>query len=821
MKCEARRKMKKSLLQRVFFAWALCACSGLSFSIVAVEKQFFALDPGEFQREMGEDSDWIRENVPLFECPDSRIQEIYYFRWGVFSKHIEETPDGFIVTEFTPKVGWSGKYNSISCAAGHHIYEGRWIRNPRYIDDYSVFWFRKGGEPRRYSFWVADAIWARFLVNHDLELPRDLLPDLVKNYEAWEKERLDPNGLFWQIDDRDGMEISIGGSGYRSTINSYMYGDALAIANIATLADQKDIARTYRDRAARIKDLVQTKLWDKKAQFFKTLPRSENARLVDVREEIGFVPWYFNLPDEGYEVAWRQIMDPAGFFAPFGPTTAERRHPRFMFKHGHDCLWNGPSWPYATTQTLVAMANVLNNYSQSVISRKDYLTILTNYARSQYKDGKPWIAENLDGVTGKWIVDKPRSVDYNHSGFCDPVITGLVGLRPRSDDKIEVNPLVPDGQWDYFCLDGVPYHDRIVTILYDKTGERYGKGNGLRVFADGKEVGASQEPNPRIVAELSSGPERVLRQQSDDRETVVSRPAETIDTSGGWVKSEYNPVLGGELGTCFDVSVLKEGKIFRMWFSWRPKRSIALVESADGVHWNDPVIVLGPNPATGWEDDVNRPVVLKHVKLYHMWFTGQAKSHSHIGYATSPDGKTWTRMSEKPVLSPQAPWEKVAVMCPHVIWDEEEKRYRMWYSGGEQYEPDAIGYATSADGCNWRKLEANPIFRSNPGNPWEKHKVTACQVIRHGEWHLMFYIGFRDVDHAQIGLARSRDGITNWQRHPDNPIIRPGVNRWDHDAVYKPFAILDGDRWLLWYNGRWGGVEQIGLATHEGGNLGF
>ena len=34
------------------------------------------------------------------------------------------------------------------------------------------------------------------------------------------------NGLFYQIDDRDGMEFSAGGSGARPTINSYMYGDA-------------------------------------------------------------------------------------------------------------------------------------------------------------------------------------------------------------------------------------------------------------------------------------------------------------------------------------------------------------------------------------------------------------------------------------------------------------------------------------------------------------------------------------------------------------------------------------------------------------------
>ncbi len=85
----------------------------------------------------------------------------------------------------------------------------------------------------------------------------------------------------------------------------------------------------------------------------------------------------------------------------------------------------------------------------------------------------------------------------------------------------------------------------------------------------------------------------------------------------------------------------------------------------------------------------------------------------------------------------------------------------------------------------------------------------------------MFYIGFRDNDHAQIGIARSRDGVTGWQRHPANPVIRPGQNQWDHDACYKPFALFNGGKWLLWYNGRHGPVEQIGVVLHEGKDLGF
>jgi predicted GH43/DUF377 family glycosyl hydrolase len=293
------------------------------------------------------------------------------------------------------------------------------------------------------------------------------------------------------------------------------------------------------------------------------------------------------------------------------------------------------------------------------------------------------------------------------------------------------------------------------------------------------------------------------------------------ETAAGWKKSAANPILGGDLGTCFDVSVMKDGGRFRMWFSWRPKASVALAESEDGVHWGPPEIVLGPNSGVDWESDINRPVVLKRGNLYHMWYTGQARGHSWIGYATSPDGKAWKRMSEKPVLAPDKPWEKVAVMCPHVEWDEAAKGFKMWYSGGDQYEPDAIGYATSPDGLVWTKHDKNPIFAADPSREWEQHKVTAAQVVRHAGGYLMFYIGFRDEHRAQIGLARSKDGITGWERHPANPILRPGKDQWDHDACYKPFALLDGGRWMLWYNGRRGDREQIGLATHEGEDLSF
>lgn len=288
-----------------------------------------------------------------------------------------------------------------------------------------------------------------------------------------------------------------------------------------------------------------------------------------------------------------------------------------------------------------------------------------------------------------------------------------------------------------------------------------------------------------------------------------------------WVKYEGNPVLGGQYGTCFDICVLHESGRFKMWVSWRPKQSVAITQSLDGIHWSPPSIVLGPKLETGWEDDINRPVVVHREDGYHMWYTGQAKGRSSIGYATSPDGVTWERKSARPVLVAQTPWEGVAVMCPHVMWDAHHHLWRMWYSAGEQYEPNAIGYATSQDGLRWGKYAANPVLVPNARFDWEKNRVTAAQILFWKGWHYAFYIGFRDVDHAQIGIARSKDGITGWVRHAGNPIIRPTPGGWDADACYKPYAVFADGEWKLWYNGRNQHLEQIGLVTRSGESLGF
>jgi len=284
----------------------------------------------------------------------------------------------------------------------------------------------------------------------------------------------------------------------RPSINSYMYGNARALSAIARVAGNSEWATLYQQKADTIKQLVQQKLWHPQHQFFEVLKEADT--LAAVREAIGFIPWYFNLPDTAYSVAWQFAVDEKTFKAPFGLTTADRSHPAFRSHGCCKCEWDGAVWPFATAQTLTGMANLLNNYQQSYVNKADYFDLLETYVESQYYRGRPYIGEYLDESTGYWLKgDQERSRYYNHSTFNDLIITGLVGLRPREDDTLEVNPLLPKDQWDWFCLDKVLYHGKIITIIWDKTGKQYKKGKGFSVWADGKLLERRAEPEKIVV----------------------------------------------------------------------------------------------------------------------------------------------------------------------------------------------------------------------------------------------------------------------------------------------------------------------------------
>jgi len=67
------------------------------------------------------------------------------------------------------------------------------------------------------------------------------------------------------------------------------------------------------------------------------------------------------------------------------------------------------------------------------------------------------------------------------------VVEGAVGLTPRVDEKIELNPLARE--WDYFLLHGLRHRGHDLNIVWDKPDgqQRYARfAEGFSLYIDGE-----------------------------------------------------------------------------------------------------------------------------------------------------------------------------------------------------------------------------------------------------------------------------------------------------------------------------------------------
>ncbi|WP_079138433.1 COG1470 family protein [Actinacidiphila rubida] len=562
------------------------------------------------------DPGWYEANIPFVDLPDTTLQSVYYYRWRDYKEHLRYTDpaDGWISTEFLDCCGYAAPYQAINAAAGHQITEGRWLRDQSYDDDYIRFWLTgpgAGSKPQtdgvnadtsdwahEYSVWLATAAYQQAQVTGDFSRLRTLLPALVRQYRGWDGQFDARLGLYWSVPVWDAMEFSAssyasgdpyhGGAGFRPTLNSYQYGDAMAISAIAAGAGDQTLAAEYAGRAAALKASLQKWLWDPSRGFYYTMARDGNPdhKLSDTREEIGYIPWMFGAAQPSDAPAWSQLGDPQGFASAYGPTTAERRSPWFMHEAGNCCRWDGPSWPFATSQTLTGLANLLDDYpAQSTVGKEDFAAALATYAKTQTRNGTPYVAEAHDPDSDRWIYDGyDHSEDYNHSTFDDLVLSGLVGLRPQEGGALRVQPLVP-ASWDHFAAENVPYHGHNVTVLWDRDGSHYHQGAGMRIYLDGRLVRSSAALRDTTVGVGA---------------TVPAPPSALVDDAANPLRQGYPKPLASYTWTYDNAWNALDGKV---WFN----------EVPENTRWTN---YSSPNAQDYYGVDFGAPTTVADVRWY-------------------------------------------------------------------------------------------------------------------------------------------------------------------------------------------------------------
>ncbi|MDB5458030.1 MAG: hypothetical protein JWP92_3615, partial [Caulobacter sp.] len=223
-------------------------------------------------REFAGDAPWFENNIPLFESSDPTLDAIYYYRWRLFRAHQRDLgANGYITTEFLDDVGWQREpYASLNDATGFHLYEGRWLRDRRYASDYIDFMYAGGGNDRHFSEAIADAVYARFLVDGDKAFALKHLVAMRHVYGLWDDRYDFDKKLYWieplldateytiaSIDASGGADGFTGGHAFRPSINSYMYANARAISRLAALAGDAPAAALYARKAEGLREEVQ------------------------------------------------------------------------------------------------------------------------------------------------------------------------------------------------------------------------------------------------------------------------------------------------------------------------------------------------------------------------------------------------------------------------------------------------------------------------------------------------------------------------------------------------------------------------------------
>lgn len=382
------------------------------------------------------------------------------------------------------------------------------------MKDYAYFFFNNPEKSHHYSNWLISALYDLSSVTGDFVYDETFLQRIKKYYERWEEEHGLKNGMFFSYDNYDAMECSISGrtargverKGVRPTLNSYMCADALAISKFAQVFNDEKTASEYFAKHEKLKNQINENLF--KDGFYRAFHYDgdsfdesifDNYDGEKVREEIGYIPWMFCIPPKNREHVFSLLLDKDCFYTPYGIASADKSHEKYLYKVNHECLWNGYVWPFATSQTLKALINVINEYNDEQKYRDTFVTLFTQYAKSHKRvreDGKTvdWIDEVRHPERDEWSSREilknwgwkedeggyERGKDFNHSTFCDLILCGIVGVDTNSE-SLKLNPIIPK-DWKWFKVENLHYRGKTYTVTYDESGDKFGMGKGIKII---------------------------------------------------------------------------------------------------------------------------------------------------------------------------------------------------------------------------------------------------------------------------------------------------------------------------------------------------
>jgi hypothetical protein len=483
--------------------------------------------PGDLLiRQEDEYNRWFFDNVPYFDASEPAFKKMWNYRWWVvrFNMTQADTPDLKGYRFYEGKLGFD---NEISFAVPVQMKELSYLRDPEFGLQQAENSYRNllegavvdpPGSPywgETYSQWIASAV-AEFNRVHPIPLERlkALLPPMASDVRAWLTqfdgdrdalpERSKPRVTGYDLDILsywyfNGTKLDLTADPpnlERVDFASFVYANARAVAELARIAHDAALASEFDATANRIRAATLQQLWDDDTHFFYPQRAPDHSR-VPIRELHGFFPFTTLLaPDEPrYLQALEKFIDPQEFWARFPPViTSQYYYRRWTWEM--DGLSRNIA-PHPISMGARTLLQVLKHYHQNIITPNHFMDLMGRYTALMYPGVNPYDAlwrPNAHEYYSKWephqisSLPKPSDISHDfHSMYCALVVEGVVGLTPRTDAKIELQPAAL--QWDHFVLDRLRYHDKDLTIVWDRPdGQvRYrGYPEGFSLYVNGQ-----------------------------------------------------------------------------------------------------------------------------------------------------------------------------------------------------------------------------------------------------------------------------------------------------------------------------------------------
>jgi hypothetical protein len=470
---------------------------------------------------------WFFDNVPYFDASDPSFKKMWYYRWWVvrFNMTEADTPDLKGYRFYEGKLGFD---NAITFAVPAQLKELTYLRDPRFGLQQLENSYRTlsaagavvdpAGSPywgEMYSQWIA-AAGAEFNRVHPIppDTLRKLLPAMASDVRAW-VTTFDPDGNGLPQRDRPrstGYDLDILSYWYfngtkldvqadpvdmeRVDFASFVYANARAVVELARIANNQPLVSEFQTVAEHIRTAVLQQEWDDQTQFFYPQRAADHVR-APIRELHGFFPFTTLLaPDEPrYVAALKKFVDPDEFWARFPPVITSQYHYR-QWTWDMDGLTRNIA-PHPISMGARTLVQVLKHYHQNIITPDHFMDLMARYNALVYPGVNPFDPlwrPNVHEYYSKWephqvsLQPKPSDISHDfHSMYCSLVVEGVVGLTPRTDERIELQPAALS--WTYFLLDRLRYRGKDLTIVWDQPGgrKRYAQfPEGFSLYIDGR-----------------------------------------------------------------------------------------------------------------------------------------------------------------------------------------------------------------------------------------------------------------------------------------------------------------------------------------------